>query len=226
MKLGIRTIVNPSYRQRTAHHAMLLGGMTAITTSLLIVANQQTAPDIELRRLEDVKSSLEQVIPASIHHNDLIKDTILIKGNFENKTVHLAKEKNHVVAVAFDTIVEGYAGPIVVIVGITQEGELLGTRVLSHNETPGLGDKIEAKKDPWILKFKGLSLTNPGETQWKVKKDGGYFDQFTGATITPRAVIKAIKSSLEFFQANKSQILSSPHIDDKTHNDDKTSSTG
>lgn len=204
---GRRAVTNPSYRERPAHHAMLLGGMAAITSALLVVANKQTYPDIELRRNEDIQRSLAQVVSPDIHTNDLVKDTLEIKVGNEAKNIYLAKSDDKVVAVAFDTIVKGYAGPIDVIVGISRDGELLGTRVLSHNETPGLGDKIEPEKDPWIFKFKGLSLGNPGEPQWKVKKDGGFFDQFTGATITPRAVVKAVKLSLDFFQSNKAQLL-------------------
>ncbi|WP_455366315.1 electron transport complex subunit RsxG [Kaarinaea lacus] len=200
-------VLNPSYRQRTMHHAMLLGGMAAITSAILVIANKQTFPDIELRRIEDMQRSLEQVIPAKMHTNDLLKDVVEVKLNNVPKKVHLAKSDDKVVAVAFDTTVKGYAGPIDVIVGISRDGELLGTRVLSHNETPGLGDKIEPEKDSWIFGFNGLSLSNPGESQWKVKKDGGYFDQFTGATITPRAVVKAVKLSLEFYQSNKTVIL-------------------
>jgi electron transport complex protein RnfG len=205
-------VLNPSYRQRTTHHAMLLGGMAAITSALLVVANKQTYPDIELRRIEDMQRSLEQVVPPGIHNNDLIKDVIEVKLNNESRNVHIAKSDGKVVAVAFDTIVKGYAGPIDVIVGINRDGELLGTRVLSHNETPGLGDKIEPEKNPWIFGFNGLSLSNPGESQWKVKKDGGYFDQFTGATITPRAVVKAVKLSLDFFQANKKLLLAESKV--------------
>ncbi|WP_455222665.1 electron transport complex subunit RsxG [Kaarinaea lacus] len=200
-------VLNPSYRQRTMHHAMLLGGMAAITSAILVIANKQTYPDIELRRIEDMQRSLEQVVPPTIHSNDLLKDVIEVKANDETRNVYLAKSDDKVVAVAFDTTVKGYAGPIDVIVGISSDGELLGTRVLSHNETPGLGDKIEPEKSPWITRFTGLSLTNPGESQWKVKKDGGFFDQFTGATITPRAVVKAVKISLEFFESNKTVLL-------------------
>ena len=209
-----RGVANPSYRQRTMHHAMLLGGMAAITSALLVIGNKQTAPDIELRRAEDMKRSIEQVVPQQLHSNDLLKDVLTLNYNNEPKKVYIAKLEDKVVAVAFNTIVKGYAGPIDVIVGINRDGELIGTRVLSHNETPGLGDKIEAEKSPWIKGFSGLSLTNPGESQWKVKKDGGYFDQFTGATITPRAVIKAIKISLEFFDANKTTLLANTESQD------------
>lgn len=200
-------VANPSYRQRTAHHAMLLGGMAAITSALLVIANKQTYPDIELRRIEDMKRSLAQVVSPELHTNDLLDDVLQLNVKGETRNIYIAKSDGKVTAVAFKSSVKGYAGPIDVMVGINRNGELLGTRVLSHSETPGLGDKIEPEKDPWIYSFNGLSLINPGESQWKVKKDGGYFDQFTGATITPRAVIKAVKTSLEVFRSNKTVLL-------------------
>lgn len=201
-------VINPSFRQRTAYHAVLLGGMALITSALIVIGNKQTKADIELRRIEDTKKSLAQVIHPDTHTNDLLKDVVELKVDDETKIIHLAKSNNKVIAVAFTSTVQGYAGPIEVLVGINRTGKLLGARVLSHSETPGLGDKIEAEKNPWIFSFNGLSLNDPGESKWKVKKDGGYFDQFTGATITPRAVIKAIKTSLEIFNANKVIVLS------------------
>jgi len=207
MKFGARGTNNPSFRERPAHHAMLLGGMAAITSSMLVLGNLRTAPDIEMRRIEDIKLSLNQVIDPGLHNNDMLKDRLTINDANGSKNLYLAKQDGKVVAVAFDAISEGYAGPIDVIVGISSSGVLLGTRVLSHNETPGLGDKIEEGKSSWITKFKGLALSNPGEDQWKVKKDGGYFDQFTGATITPRAVVRGIKGSLEFFNSHQTEIL-------------------
>ena len=86
-------------------------------------------------------------------------------------------------------------------------------RVISHKETPGLGDKIEAKRNDWILQFAGLSLDNPDKNNWKVKKDGGQFDQFTGATITPRAVVNAIRGALEYFAANRDKLFAK--VEDK-----------
>ena len=93
------------------------------------------------------------------------------------------------------------------MLGIDADGRLLGVRVLAHHETPGLGDKIESKKNDWILRFTGLSLGNPPPERWKVKKDGGQFDQFAGATITPRGVVRAIRSGLDFFAANKASLI-------------------
>ena len=93
------------------------------------------------------------------------------------------------------------------MLGVDAQGRALGVRVLSHKETPGLGDKIEVKKGDWILQFTGLSLGDPPVEKWKVKKDGGRFDQFTGATITPRGTVAAIRNGLDFFAANKAQLL-------------------
>ena len=95
------------------------------------------------------------------------------------------------------------AAPIKVITGVNVDGTVAGVRILAHNETPGLGDKVDLKKSDWVLGFNGKSLQNPKPEQWKVKKDRGVFDQFTGATITPRAVTQAVYNSLEYYQANK-----------------------
>lgn len=200
-------VANPSFRQRTAYHAMLLGGMAMITSALIVIGNKQTYADIELRHEEDIKRSLSQVIHPDMYTNDLLDDVVRLPVGNDTKIVHIARSDNKVVAVAFEMVSEGYSGPITVILGINRKGELLGTRVLSHTETPGLGDKIEAEKSDWIFSFNGLSLASLGESKWKVKKDGGYFDQFTGATITPRAVVKAIKSGLELFKTNQTILL-------------------
>jgi electron transport complex protein RnfG len=101
----------------------------------------------------------------------------------------------------------GYGGKIMTIMALNPEGKVLGVRILSHSETPGLGDKIEIEKDDWVLSFNGRSLGAPSSAQWGVKKDGGHFDQFSGATITPRAVVKAVKSGLELFAKNQEKLL-------------------
>ncbi len=93
------------------------------------------------------------------------------------------------------------------LVGIYNDGTLAGVRVINHKETPGLGDKIDASRSDWIKQFEGLSLENPSSAKWKVKKDGGAFDQFTGATITPRAVVRAVKGSLEYFKNHREALF-------------------
>ena len=150
-------VQNPSFRQRTMYHAMLLGGMAMITSALIVIGNKQTQADIALRRAEDMKNSLAQVIHPDLHTNNLLDDVIVLTIDSETKNFYIARSNEDVVAVAFDIISQGYAGPIDVLVGINSNGELLGVRILSHNETPGLGDKIESEKN-LISKNTGILL--------------------------------------------------------------------
>jgi electron transport complex protein RnfG len=121
--------------------------------------------------------------------------------------VYLAKRGGEPVAVILPVLAkEGYTGPIRLIVGIAPDGRILGVRVVEHKETPGLGDKIDIKKSDWILGFNGRSLGNPDQAGWQVKKDGGEFDALTGATITPRAVVKAVHAALMFFDTHQQQL--------------------
>ncbi|MCW8831088.1 MAG: electron transport complex subunit RsxG, partial [Gammaproteobacteria bacterium] len=140
--------------------------------------------------------------------NDLLTDTIELAadpdlGTTEPSTAYRARKQDNNVAVVFSAIApNGYNGSIHLLVGVYSDGALAGVRVVKHRETPGLGDGIEAKRSDWILGFNGKSLNNLSEKQWKVKRDGGEFDQFTGATITPRAVVKAVHAALLYFKAN------------------------
>jgi electron transport complex protein RnfG len=122
-------------------------------------------------------------------------------------TVYRATKNGKVTGLAYETFGVGYAGQMKLMLGIDTEGKILGVRVLAHKETPGLGDKMEVKKSNWILRFDGLSLGNPPIEKWKVKKDGGQFDQFTGATITPRGIVDAIRRGLQLFDANKAKMM-------------------
>ncbi|MBP6763361.1 MAG: RnfABCDGE type electron transport complex subunit G, partial [Rubrivivax sp.] len=118
-----------------------------------------------------------------------------------------ARRGGRVTGVAFETHGRGYSGDIRVLLGVAADGRLLGVRVLQHAETPGLGDKIEAARSDWITRFKGLSLGDPPEAKWAVKKDGGQFDQFAGATITPRAVVACVRDGLRLFAAQRKAML-------------------
>ena len=111
---------------------------------------------------------------------------------------------------------DGYSGDIRLIIGIRADGTLAGVRVTAHNETPGLGDKVELRKHPWILSFEGRSLRNPPRDQWQVKKDGGVFDQFTGATITPRAVVRKVRDTLQFYREHGDELrkAANPRLSD------------
>ena len=123
-------------------------------------------------------------------------------------TLHYAKKDGKIHTVILPVVApDGYTTAIQVLVGIKIDGSVAGVRIVDHKETPGLGDKVELKKSDWILSFNNRSLVNPDIDHWKVKKDGGEFDQFTGATITPRAVVDAVKRSLEFFQKFQAEIF-------------------
>jgi electron transport complex protein RnfG len=191
----------------------ILAGFALLASVLLGVTNCSTEGTIQRRLDEDLKKSLEEVVPAALHDNDMLQDTLTIpSADFNigaNKTtVYLAKKSGKVTAVCFKFIApDGYSGAINMIMGIDRNGNILGARVLSHKETPGLGDKIEAAKSNWILSFVGRSLDNLTPAQWAVKKDGGVFDQFAGATITPRKSVQAIHRGLQLFKAHQAQLI-------------------
>lgn len=204
----------PAYRKRVGYQAMLLGGFSTLAATLLVIGNLATHEVIEVRQKEDLLLSLGQVIPAEHYDNDLLEHPLTISDEqrAESVLVYRGILKDQVNALAWEISEPGYAGEIRLIMGVDAGGNILGVRVLSHVETPGLGDKIEVEKDDWILAFSGLSLENPLPKRWFVKKDGGQFDAFSGATITPRAVVKAIKEGLLFFQQHKTELLSPPSV--------------
>lgn len=188
-------------------HALVLGGFSLAATLLLAVAYGLTKEPIQKSALEDLRRSLEQVIPASIHDNNPAADTLQLQLDGTPLLVYRARRGNHVTGVAFEAARRGYSGEIRVLLGIDENGKLLGVRVLQHTETPGLGDKIEVTRSDWITRFTGKSLGDPPDAQWAVKKDGGPFDQFAGATITPRAVVNGVRDGLRLFAAHRKTLL-------------------
>jgi electron transport complex protein RnfG len=198
-------------RARLVYQAGLLGTVTLLSTALLVLADRVTRGPIAERRAEDLKASLAQVIPAAIHDNDLLADTLTLSLTGDTPlTIYRAVRQGEVTGVAFQLSASGYAGAIDLLLALDPKGRVLGARVLAHKETPGLGDRIEAAKDDWILAFDGRSLGDPPAERWAVKKDGGDFDQFSGATITPRAVVGAIKSGLQGFAAHRDALIAPP----------------
>lgn len=193
-----------TWRRRLDYQTIALGVLSLLASLILGAANFLTADAIAERQAEDRQAMLAQVLPASLHDNDLLQDTLTLDG----VTVYLARQHGTMTGAAFQwTALGGYAGPIVLMVGVDAAGALLGVRVVSHTETPGLGDKIEHSKSDWILRFTGLSLDHPPPERWRVKKDGGEFDQFSGATITPRAVVRGIHDALQFFARHRATIV-------------------
>jgi electron transport complex protein RnfG len=204
MTLSIKIPTNPG----TLTHATILGVFCLGFGLLLALTDMATSQAIAARNIEDRQASLGQVIPARIHDNNPVLDTLVMEDAAGHEiVVYRATKAGQVTGVAYEVYGVGYAGRMKFMLGVDAEGRALGVRVLSHKETPGLGDKIETKKGDWILQFSGLSLGDPPADKWKVKKDGGQFDQFTGATITPRGVVAAIRGGLEYFDAHKAQLL-------------------
>ena len=192
----------------TIKHATILGVFCLGFGLVLAVTDRLTVDAIKERAMEDRLNSLAQVIPAGIHDNNPVTDAIDMKNEQgEEETIYRAMKAGQVTGVAYEVHGTGYGGPVRLMLGLDAEGHILGVRVTAHKETPGLGDKIEEKKSGWILKFTGLFLGNPPADKWKVKKDGGQFDQFAGATITPRGVVAAVRGGLEFFAANKTKMM-------------------
>lgn len=199
--------IEPAYRKRVGYHGVLLGGFATFAAAMLMMGNISTQAVIEQRLAEDLQVSLSQVIPASLHENNLLDNRISIQYQDRDVIVYQGIKNDKTTAVAYSVSSQGYAGEIVLMMGINAEGEILGVRVISHAETPGLGDKIEVAKDDWIFSFNDLSFKKLAKDKWKVKKDGGNFDQFSGATITPRAVVNAIKQGLELFSQHREKLL-------------------
>ena len=221
----MNTVANPTYRQRVGYQAGLLGGFSLVAAALLVMGDIATRDAIVERKAEDLLASLAQVIPPAMHDNDLLANTLSLEPDGTEVdgtlTVYRALQGLKVKAVAFEVTGQGYAGPIRVLLGVAADGRILGARVLAHAETPGLGDKIEVARNDWILSFDGRSLKDPAPDGWAVKKDGGLYDQFSGATITPRAVVKAVKGGLELFEARRDTLTANAVVTEAAAIDDQ-----
>jgi len=186
--------------------ALLLALFGVAGSGLVAFTHEQTKERIAQNERLALLRSLQALVPAESIDNDMVTDLIRIRvpellGDAET-TVYRGRKDGQPVALILDPVArDGYSGPIHLLVAVRRDGRLGGVRVISHKETPGLGDRIEEQKSDWILGFTGRSLNDPLSARWKVKKDGGAFDQFTGATITPRAIVKAVRQTLEYVQA-------------------------
>jgi electron transport complex protein RnfG len=202
-------------------HSVRLGIFAFGAALLLALVSNGTAQRIETQRLAAELEALNAVLPPSTHDNDLLADSFMIAPDspaFEQtallglsvpRPAYLATTGGQASGVILPLeTADGYSGTIVLLVGLDANGAITGVRTLQHTETPGLGDKIELRKSDWILSFDNRSLANTDTVLWRVKKDGGEFDQFVGATITPRAVVAAVYNALQFFEMNRNILLS------------------
>lgn len=192
--------------------ALILGLFAVAGTGLVALTHDGTAERIAENERQSLLRSLHQIISPDSHDNDIYTDTIEVSdpllGTNQPVMVYRARlGKQPVAAVIASIAPDGYAGTIKLLVGINYDGTVAGVRVVSHKETPGLGDAIEAERSDWILGFNGHSLRETKDERWKVKKDGGIFDQFSGATITPRAIVAAVHNTLRYYQNNREALF-------------------
>lgn len=201
---------------RTAKGGLTLAAIAAVCATLVAATHRLTTERIAANEQAWLEQSL---LPAlgSIDYDGSITAAMLVMepphdlpGN-DPAIIYRAYSGGAPAAALFTvTAAGGYAGPIRILVGIDAIGTVTGVRILEHRETPGLGDGIEAPRSDWILQFDGRSLGNPPVTDWRLRVDGGEFDQLTGASVTPRAVVKAIRETLLYFDAHQAEIFDMP----------------
>ncbi len=175
-----------------------------------------THPAIEASEKAEKLRLLNQVMPRALYDNDLIGSqrelpAADLLGTSQPSAFWTARKNGRIIGLVLEAIApDGYGGDISLLVGLSVAGDILGVRVTAHHETPGLGDYIDIAKSDWIRSFDGHSLTRPAAKLWKVKKDGGAFDSVAGATITPRAVVKAVRGALEYATKHRAELLGTP----------------
>jgi electron transport complex protein RnfG len=191
----------------------ILAVLAAICTALVAITHSTTAPRIAANAQAYLEQSLQPVLEGLEYDGKLSESTVIIEPPHElpgSKPVTVYRvyaDGAPVAALFIVTAKDGFSGPIKLLVGIAADGEISGVRVLEHRETPGLGDLIESSKSDWIEQFRKRSLADPDRELWSIKRDGGVYDQLTGASITPRSVIKAIKETLLYFEANREMVF-------------------
>lgn len=196
--------------------AVLLAGFAITGTGLVAFAYEMTKDRIAQAEREALLRSLHSVVRPQDHNNKMFNDQITVTseqylGSKEPLPVFRARNDDQPFAVIITAVApDGYNGDIKLLIGIKHDGTITGVRVIGHRETPGLGDAIEMRRSDWILTFDGRKINDPEQKSWKVKREGGYFDQFTGATITPRAVVKAVANALQYFELNKETLFNQP----------------
>ena len=214
----VKPLTAPRMAVRTA---VILFAFVVVFTALLAAAYTFSLPAIEAAAAEEKMKLIDEVLPRSAYDNDLLKDTLTLGpapelGLEAASTAYRARRGAQTVALVFEAIApDGYAGKIRLLIALAPDGTLHGVRVVQHKETPGLGDYIEPKKDknkarPWITQFDGLQPASSEAHDWQVKKDGGRFDAVAGATVTPRAVVKAVRKAALYVEAHRATLFAAP----------------
>ena len=197
-------------------NAQILAAFAVACTAVVGLTYELTKGRIYTQEQQQLLKTLHAIVPEESHNNDMSLNCVYIQdellGTKEQQTAYLAMQDEQPVAAAITTIApDGYNGKIHLIAAFDMNGTITGVRTLKHKETPGLGDKIEMRKSDWITVFTGKTESDINSPRWAVKKDGGMFDQFTGATITPRAVVNAIHNTSLYFEKNKAALFELPN---------------
>lgn len=210
-----------SFRLPMQKNSQILAIFAIVCTAIVSLVNELTKDEIKAQEQLQLLNTLHSIIEPSRYNNNITQDCVNLSspliGNSTNdkkmQTAYIARQDNQAIAIAMtSTAPDGYNGNIELIIAINMDGSVSGVRVLKHQETPGLGDKVELRKSNWINSFTGKKLLSDKDSRWAVTKDSGMFDQFTGATITPRTVVKAVKKTLLYFKDNKHSLLMRPNV--------------
>jgi len=205
--------MSESILKHSVKTAMVMIALTIVGTLSLAIIHQTTEAPISKAEAAVRMGLFAQILVPELYDNDLLQDEIKFPaggdlGNRDETSIYRARLKDKPSAVILEaTAPDGYSGDIKLLVAIKADGEIAGVRVLTHKETPGLGDYIDISHSEWIKQFDGQSLVKRNDEAWFVKKDGGQFDFTTGATITPRAVVKAVHKVLKFYSKNQQAIF-------------------
>ncbi|HKJ53060.1 MAG TPA: electron transport complex subunit RsxG [Gammaproteobacteria bacterium] len=201
------------YRRQILLSGLFLWLFAVAGTALVALTDYSSRDAIAANERRVLLRNLHALLPRDELDNDIVADTLLLPpspllGTAEETVAYRARLDGEPVAVIFNSVApDGYNGRIYLLVGVYVDGSIAGVRVVRHAETPGLGDGIEIKKSPWIKSFDGKSLNDPRPSGWAVKRDGGEFDQLTGATITPRAVVAAVRNTLLYYRRNADMLF-------------------
>lgn len=199
-----------------SRNALLLAGFAIVCTGAIALISVLTRPIILEQEQIALQNNINELIKPDRYDNNIINtcftvvDSELLGDEIPKQVFIATKYNKPVAALIQSSTFKGYSGEIKLLVGIYTDGTIAGVRINSHTETPGLGDKIQTNKSDWILSFDGKKYQESTEDKWEVKKDGGSFDAFTGATITPRSVVHAVRDALIYFEQNKTQLFNTP----------------
>lgn len=203
--------------RRTRTLGVLALVLVAVAAALLLTLLDRAMQErIDTHAQEWILQRLNMLLPPDAYDNDVLSDVIMARapdllGTIRPVPIYRARRNGEPVAVILHTVApDGYRGPIELLVAIDPDGTLIGVQVVRHQETPGLGDAFENRSAGWLDEFSGRSLRDPPQQRWAIRPDGGDFDAFTGATITPRAIVKAVRRTLEFQQVKRELLFTAP----------------